>query len=115
MKIRSFLKRGEHDEASARQALQNILSMLNFDPAAFGIFEIWDNEMRGLIKNCEAIGLQGKRLWVKVPSTVHRQELSSMKDRLIRKINQAMGRQVITDIYFELNQQTGGKPEWQKA
>lgn len=102
-KLKSFLKRGEHEEVTADDAVKNILGMLKFDPALYGIFDIWDRETQGLVKNCNAVGILGTRLCVRVPSTVHRQELLYVKDRIISKVNQAMGRRVITDVYFELN------------
>lgn len=101
--IKPFLKRGEHEEVSADQAVQSILALLKFDPMMYGVFDIWDKETSGLVRNCEAVGIQGTRLCVRVPSTVHRQELLYVKDRIISKVNQAMGRRVITDVYFELN------------
>ena len=101
-KIRTYLKRGEERQVSAPQAMEGLLRLLRFDPALYAVFEIWDRETRGLIRNCEAAGIQGTRLVVKVPSAAHRQEILYIKDRLLNRVNQALGRRAITDILFEL-------------
>ena len=101
-KVRSHLKRGEQHELNAKEAVQALLKALKFDPALYSVFETWDKETRGLVRGCEAVALQGTRLCVKVPSTVHRQELSYVKDRIVERLNQALGRRAITDVYFEL-------------
>ena len=75
--------------------------MLRFDPKLYAVFEIWDQETKMLVRGCEAVAIQGTRLFVRVPSTVHRQELLYSKERIISRVNQAMGRRAITDICFE--------------
>ncbi len=101
-KIRTYLRRGEEKQVPAAQAMEGLLRLLRFDPAMYAVFEIWDRETRGLIRGCEAAGIQGTRLVVKVPSAAHRQEILYIKDRLLNRVNQALGRRVITDIQFEL-------------
>ena len=86
----------------AGQAVTGLLGLLGFKPDLFAIFDVWDREAAAVVPGCEAAGLQGSRLLVRVPSTVHRQELIYHKDRLISRLNQAMGRRAITDIQFEL-------------
>lgn len=84
--------------------------MLGFDPKIYAVFEAWDRETQGLIKGCEAVALQGSILCISVPSVLHRQELLYSKERLIRKLNQALGGEIIKDIQFELkgHSQKGG-------
>ena len=106
-KIRTYLKRGEEAQLHAGKAMESLLRLLRFDPALYAVFEIWDRETRGLIRGCEASGIQGTRLCVKVPSAAHRQEILYLKDRLLSRVNQALGRRVITDIQFELGGTTG--------
>lgn len=101
-RIRPYLKRGEQSQASAKNAMDGLLGMLGFDPSLYAVFEIWDRETRGIVKNVEAIGIQGRKICVKVPSVVHRQELLYSKERLLQRVNQALGKRVITDIQFEL-------------
>lgn len=95
----------------AAKAMEGLLQLLRFDPALYAVFEIWDRETRGLVRGCEASGIQGTRLCVKVPSAAHRQEILYIKDRLLSRVNQALGRRMITDIQFELagaEKETGG-------
>jgi hypothetical protein len=101
-KIRTYLKRGEEMQLPAAKAMEGLLRMLRFDPSLYAVFEIWDRETRGLVRGCEAAGIQGTRLIVKVPSPAHRQEILYIKDRLLNRVNQALGRRMITDITFEL-------------
>jgi hypothetical protein len=104
-RIRTYLKKGEAKQMPAAMAMESILRALRFDPALYAVFEIWDRETKGLVRNCEATGIQGSRLCVTVPSAAHRQELLYVKERLLNRLNQALGRRMITDIQFEL---TGG-------
>jgi len=104
-KIKTHLKTGESHQLPAGTAVQAILRMLKFDPALYSVFEIWDRETRGLVRGCEATGIQGSRLVVQVPSAAHRQELLYSKDRIIARVNQALGRRVITDVIFEFSTQ----------
>lgn len=107
-RIRPYLKTGETHTSSARQAMDGILGMLGFKADMYAVFEIWDRETRGLVKGCEAVAIHGDRLCVRVPSTVHRQELLYSKERILRRLNQAMGRVAISDIQFELEEKKGG-------
>lgn len=101
-KFRTHLKTGERQQMPATTAVNGILKMLRFDPALFAVFEIWDKETKSLVRGCEATAINGSRLVVTVPSTSHRQELIFSKERILARVNQAMGRRVITDIQFEL-------------
>lgn len=74
---------------------------MGFDPALYGVFEIWDKEARAYVRGCEAVAMQGKKICVKVPSAVHRQELMFYKDRILQRINQSLGRKAVLDIQFE--------------
>ena len=101
-KIRTYLRKGEAMKLPAAQAMEGLLRMLRFDPALYAVFEIWDRETKGLVRGCEAQGIQGTKLCVRVPSAAHRQELLYIKERLLNRVNQALGRRMITDIQFEL-------------
>jgi hypothetical protein len=107
-KVRTYLKKGETISVSSKQAMDGILGLLGFEPDAMSVFELWDKETRGIVRGCEAVGLLGKRLVVRVPSSAHKQEIYYSKDRIVKNINQAMGRKAITDILFELSEDTGG-------
>src|SRR5262249_18388853 len=90
------------------EAVREILTLLRFDPVATAAFEIWDRESAKVVRGCEAVAIQGSRLCVKVPSTVHRQELIYSKDRIVARVNQALGKKVITDIFFEFETGASG-------
>lgn len=101
-KIREYLKRGETKKASAEETVNDLLKLLEFDPRHYAIFDIWDREAASLARGCRAVAMQGSRLCVQVPSVVHRHELFYSKDRILNRVNQAMGRRVITDVQVEL-------------
>src|SRR5689334_13118314 len=100
-KVKSYLKSTDKYTQSAKNSVNGFLGYLGFDPALYGVFEIWDKEARPYVRGCEAVAIQGKKICVRVPSAVHRQELMFYKDRVIDRINQAMGRKAIVDIQFE--------------
>jgi hypothetical protein len=100
--MRSYLKPGERQSKSADEAMQGLLKALKFDPRMFAVFEVWDRETKGWIRGCEAVAIQGNRLCVLVPSAAHRQELIYSKQKLLDRLNQALGKHVIRDIHFEL-------------
>lgn len=101
-RIRPYLRRGETFSSPAGGLVQGLLGMLGFDPKMYAVFEVWDRETRGLVKGCEAVALNGPCLCVSVPSVLHRQELLYSKQRIIDRLNQALGAKVIKDIQFEL-------------
>lgn len=106
--IRTRLKRGEHSKATAKEAVDSLLNVMGFDPAKYALFDVWERETKGMARGCEVVAVQGKRLCVRVPSVVHRQELFYAKDQIIKRLNQAMGHKAITDIKFELDSDKGG-------
>lgn len=90
-------------QETARQAVSGLLDKLGFEPEKYGVFDVWDKEVRPFIRGCEAVALQGSRLCVRVPSAVHRQELLAMKDRILKRVNHTFGRRLVTDVRFELD------------
>ena len=108
--IRTFLsKKDEAMSLTATSAVQGILRLLKFEPAMFAAFEVWDRESRSVVGGCEAVAIQGSRLVVRVPSVLHRQEILYSKERLLARINQALGKKTITDIQFELSDNQQGE------
>jgi len=95
-------KRSEREGLPAKLAVDGILSKLGFDPAMYAVFEAWDREAKSLAPGCEAVAIQGSRICVRVPSAAHRQELYYSKKRILARLNQALGREVIKDIQFEI-------------
>ena len=101
--MRYFKKRRDRrrENITANEALNRLLKSLKFDPASMAVFETWDKESQSYVRQCEAVALQGTRLCVRVPTAAHRQDLYYAKNRLITRINQAMGKKAVTDIQFE--------------
>ena len=100
-KVKPYLRSGEKFTHSAKHSVEGFLGYLGFDPSLYGVFEIWDREAKPFVRGCEAVAIQGRKICVRVPSAVHRQELMFCKDRVLQRINQALGRKVILDIQFE--------------
>lgn len=107
--IRTHLKRGESQKAHARQMMNGFLGLVGFDPDMFAVFDVWDREVGSLVRGCEAVAIQGKKICVRVPSAVHRQELLYSKNRILSRVNQALGRTAITDVQFELDTEKRGE------
>ncbi len=101
IRFRPYLKTGERYTHSVKNAVDGFLGYLGFDASLYGVFEIWDKEARAYVKGCEAVGMQGRKICVRVPSAVHRQELMFYKDRILQKINQVLGKKAVLDIQFE--------------
>lgn len=99
---KSSRKPSEREGLSAHLAVEGILARLGFDPAMYAVFDAWDREARALAPGCEAVGLQGSKICVSVPSAAHRQELHYSKKRIIDRLNQVLGKRVIKDIQFEM-------------
>lgn len=107
-RIRPYLKRGETMSAPAGGLVQGLLAMVGFDPRLYAVFEIWDRETKNLVRGCEAVAIHGHSLCVRVPSVLHRQELLYSKQRILDRLNQALGAKIIKDIQFELQGNKGG-------
>jgi hypothetical protein len=99
----------ERTTRTAGSLMDGCLSYMGFNPTNYAVFDIWDREIHGMIKGCKAVAIQGSKIFVEVPSVVHRQELMYQKDHLIERINQVFGKKVITEIRFELHQKEGGR------
>lgn len=110
-RIKPYLKRDQNMSAPAGGLVQSLLMMLGFDPKMYAAFEIWDRETKGLVRGCEAVAIRGSRLCVRVPSAMHRQELLYSKNRILDKLNQALGQKLIKDIEFELKAGTETKTQ----
>ncbi len=63
------------------------------------ILESWE-EIAGkkIYKHTEDINLKGSQLFIKVKSSVAKQELLFMKNRLMELINRKMGKEVVKEI-----------------
>jgi predicted nucleic acid-binding Zn ribbon protein len=63
------------------------------------ILEEWENLVgKQIYKHTEDVNLKDTKLYVKVKSSVARQELLFMKSRLVELINRKLGKNVIEEI-----------------
>ena len=65
------------------------------------VVAIWENLLGKLIADkTRELYIHNKTLFVKLESSVIRNELSFAKNKLIKKINQMMGKEIINEIVF---------------
>ena len=68
-----------------------------------GLFSLWDDIVGDVVaKNARPAGFKGKILLVHVGSSVWIQELQYYKKDMIRKLNEALGKELISDIKFKI-------------
>ena len=61
--------------------------------------DAWDNIMGAMITRYTGEKfIKNQTLYVKITNPALRQDLSMMRTRIVQRINQAVGRQVITDV-----------------
>jgi len=80
-----------------------ILQRLNFDPALYAVFEIWDRVLGPQSTRARAVGLKSGRLLVEVDSHARLHDLTLRKRGLLKKINGHFGVGTgLSDIIFRL-------------
>lgn len=85
--------------------LCDVLSAFRMDPdlELTGIFSLWDDIVgEAVAKNARPAGFKGKILLVNVGSSVWIQELQYYKKDMIRKLNEALGKELVCDIKFKI-------------
>jgi len=85
--------------------LENVLSTYRqeSDAELIRIWEIWDQAVGDRIaQNAQPEAFKGKFLWVNVTHSGLIQELQFSKQRMITKINHALGKKMINDIKFKV-------------
>lgn len=66
---------------------------------AHTLYSVWDNELGPMIAGrTQEIRLRGNVLYVKLSSSVLRQELHMQKQLLIKRLNDAMGEYLVEEI-----------------
>lgn len=67
--------------------------------AEYKIIKAWDNLLgKSIAKATKEIYIRDRKLFVKLHSSVMRNELSMIKDALLQRLNEEVGNEVITDI-----------------
>ena len=85
--------------------LSDVLNAFRLDPdlELTGIFSLWDDVVgEAVAKNARPAGFKGKILLVHVGSSVWIQELQYYKKDMIRKLNEALGKELVCDIKFKI-------------
>jgi hypothetical protein len=68
-----------------------------------GLFSLWDGIVGDAVaKNARPAGFKGKILMVNVSSSVWIQELQYYKKDMIKKLNEALGKDLVCDIKFKI-------------
>jgi len=66
------------------------------------VLSLWPEVIdEGIRKNTEAVKIKNQVLYVSTSSSVWAQELTFLKEEIIKKINEKAGREVIKDIRFK--------------
>ena len=90
-----------NEEASIKDVLKNFVSQnkLEFGIDKVDINQAWTNIMgKGVANYTEAVELKNKTLYVRLTSSVLREELSYGKEKIIKMINEEMGKEVINKL-----------------
>lgn len=101
--VRKYRKKEDPSHsAKAKELVDVLLGHLGFDPLKYALFDVCDQEIGKLVAGCKSVAVRGKKLYLRVPSPSHRQELMYSRKRIIERLNQILGRESISEILFEL-------------
>jgi predicted nucleic acid-binding Zn ribbon protein len=91
-------------EKSLGEALQQFIKNSRFknDIQAFQIKEVWENIMgKTVAKYTEKIQIIGKTLFITTPVAPLKNELSFQKETIIKRVNEAIGEQLINEVVIK--------------
>ena len=91
-------------EKSLGEALQQFIKNSRFktDIQAFQIKEVWENIMgKTVSKYTENIQIIGKTLFISTSVAPLKNELSFQKDTILKRVNEALGENVITEVVIK--------------
>lgn len=78
-------------------------SHIDVDLELYGLWEHWAEAVGPVIeKNARPAAIKGRLLLVNVSSAPWIQQLQYLKEELIQKLNQALGRDAVGDIRFKI-------------
>lgn len=67
----------------------------------YRLIQSWEDVMgAGIMRYTGDIFIRNQTLWVKVNSSILRQELTLGRQQIVRRLNENVGAQVITDVKF---------------
>lgn len=94
---------------SLGSAAQRVLDKrLKKQLAEYQAVEAWpDAAGQDISKRCIAMGIKSGILYVSVPTSVWSTELNALKRKLIAKLNDRLGQEVVKDIRFKVGAMRG--------
>lgn len=98
----SDLKRTSN-EAPLKEVLDRWLKAYGYDGKMkeMDVLEAWSEMMGTAVANrTSEIYIKNKKLFLKMDSSVMREELSYGKDVIIQRVNEKAGAEIITDVWF---------------
>ena len=98
----SDLKRTSN-EAPLKEVLDRWLKAYGYDGKMkeMDVLEAWPEMMGTAVANrTSGIYIKNKKLFLKMDSSVMREELSYGKDVIIQRVNEKAGAEIITDVWF---------------
>ena len=98
----SDLKRTSN-EAPLKEVLDRWLKAYGYDGKMkeMDVLEAWPEMMGTAVANrTPEIYIKNKKLFLKMDSSVMREELSYGKDVIIQRVNEKAGAEIITDVWF---------------
>ena len=90
-----------HNDSPIGDVLKEIISANKLQPGMdqVSVKDAWKNLMgNGVNTYTRAIALKGHTLYVELTSAVLREELSYGKDKIIKMINEEVGREVVKEV-----------------
>jgi len=99
------VKKNTDDFKHIGKILCDVLNTFQLDPdlELTRLFSLWDDVVgEALAKNARPAGFKGKILLVNVVSSVWIQELQYYRKDMIRKLNEALGKELVCDIKFKI-------------
>ena len=98
----SDLKRTSN-EAPLKEVVDRWLKAYGYDGKMkeMDVLEAWPEMMGTAVANrTSEIYIKNKKLFLKMDSSVMREELSYGKDVIIQRVNEKAGAEIITDVWF---------------
>lgn len=95
-------KDSEPSVMSAGELMRSFLGRMEHDTSHFAVFKLWDDLAPTYAPRSQALGLQGRKLVVGVPSHAHEHQLSLSKKEILRRINQGLGKSFLQEIIFQI-------------
>lgn len=92
------------NESSISDILKEIIEANKLDKGLnqISVADAWKNLMGNGVNNyTRNVLLKGSTLYVELTSSVLRQELSYGKDKIIKMINEELGREVVKDVVLK--------------